>query len=446
MMKNHAEDSTGQEPAFGHPRLLNRIRLAAEIWEEISRSPHPADRWLGGYFFRNRKKLGSHDRRFLSETIYGAFRHKLFLEAWVLFFGEAGNSTWIVLLSALIAGMLSSEETLAVARMEEKPSGKLLTGGMIRRLLAFDLPPGLEPQNNTANLSLRYSFPEWLLEKWMQAWGESKTKQTLEVFHKRSLLSVRNNPLKIKRDALLERWKGSGQKVFPARASPLGILFAARIPVFDLQEFKEGLFEVQDTGSQLVCLAIDVHSGESVWDVCAGGGGKSLLLAALMENKGRVVATDIREKKLEELKKRARRGGVFNIFPADLKRMDSMALARKGFDRILVDAPCSGTGTLRRNPDAKWKMTPERFEEHRHDQLAILKAALPYLKKGGKLYYVTCSLEKEENEQVLDLFLAEHPQLRPVSVPSFGEPAGMGQRLWPGEENDGFFLGVVEKI
>ncbi|HOW88333.1 MAG TPA: RsmB/NOP family class I SAM-dependent RNA methyltransferase, partial [Candidatus Omnitrophota bacterium] len=202
-------------------------------------------------------------------------------------------------------------------------------------------------------------------------------------------------------------------------------------------------FEVQDEGSQMICQKMDPKPGENIWDVCAGGGGKSLLLAAMMENKGRIVATDLRSFKLEELKKRAKRAGVFNIFPAELERLAELKVARKGFDKILVDAPCSGTGTLGRNPDAKWKLAPSWFEALPVEQLAILEKALPYLAKNGKLYYATCSVEAAENEKVVEKFLSAHPELRTIPCGEKGDPFF---KLWPPETGtDGFFLAVFEK-
>lgn len=426
-------------------RLANRIRLAAELWQDIRETPYPADRWLGGYFHQNRKKIGSQDRRFFSETLYGAFRNKLFLEAWTSFLGSPEDPGLMMVLSAVAAGVMSPEEAVSWSQARGFPGQPAAAQAPFETVARFDLPPGHQEDSEVERLSVRFSFPRWLVDHWISGHGLARTQQLLRTFHQKPFLSIRANPLKISRQELLTRLKECGEDVFPSADSPYGILFRERIPIFNLEEFREGLFEVQDTGSQRVCAAVDPKPGETLWDVCAGGGGKSLLLAALMENKGRVVATDIREKKLEDLKKRAKRAGVFNIFPADIKRMGSMTLARKGFDKILVDAPCSGTGTLRRNPDAKWKLSPEKILGHQKDQYGILREALPYLKKGGRLFYVTCSIENAENEAVMDRLVLENSGLRPVPVEGFGEVSGFWRRLWPGEENDGFFLGAVEK-
>ncbi len=161
-----------------------------------------------------------------------------------------------------------------------------------------------------------------------------------------------------------------------------------------------------------------------------------------MQNKGRIIATDIRPKKLIEVTKRAKRAGLFNIFPADLNRIAEIKHAQKGFDRILVDAPCTGTGTLRRNPDAKWKLSVEKIMHAQKDQQAILENVLPYLRAGGKLYYATCSLEPEENETVMKVFFERHPELKSVKA---GDKDDFFKLFPQINHTDGFFLGIAEK-
>ena len=241
----------------------------------------------------------------------------------------------------------------------------------------------------------------------------------------------------------MERFRKKGLEAKPTARSWTGIIFKERKNLFDTEEFRSGLFEIQDEGSQLICEKLDVKPGEVIWDMCAGGGGKSLALAGLMQNKGRIIATDIRIKKLEDLKKRARRGGVTNIFPADLQRVSEIREVKKrGIDKILIDAPCSGTGTLRRNPDVKWKLTEESLLQHHQEQVKIIEKALPYLRPGGRIYYVTCSLEPLENEEVVNEVLMKHPEL--VKIP-FGSELDGFFRLYPHRDGtDGFFLAQVE--
>ena len=304
------------------------------------------------------------------------------------------------------------------------------------------LPPASAGLAKGEKLALEFSFPVWLVESWLKRFGEKECLALLSSLQERPPLAVRANTLKITRDKLVEAFKSVDWKVSPAVKASSGIIFEERLNVFDSPEFRGGFFEVQDEGSQLVCEKIAPLPGETVWDVCAGGGGKSLSLAALMQGKGRVIATDIRPKKLEELKKRARRAGATNIFAADMARLDDLKEMKRKVDKIVVDAPCSGTGTLRRNPDAKWKLEPSQFLKLHEEQVAIIEKALPYLKPGGRLFYITCSMEPEENEKVFEEILQKHPALSPWPVG--GVKRGYFQLFPHLEGTDGFFLGAAE--
>lgn len=427
-------------------KFRSQLRLAADAWTGIKDTHQPADRWLGNYFFQNRKKIGSRDRRFVSQTVYGLFRNKRYLQEWGVFLaGKEPGSLLLSALSAYLEELMTSEcaYELLLDILKKPVSFEIL-----EKIRSFDFPPQIKAAGKSENLSIRYSYPAWLVERWISEWDGETAEKLLKAFEVRPPLIIRANPLKITRDRLIEKLQGKGHEVRPVLQTPWGIVFRERQAVFEWEEFKEGLFEIQDTGSQIVCDLMRVKPGELIWDVCAGGGGKSLLLAALMNNKGRIISTDIRPRKLEELKKRAKRAGVYNIFPADLNRMDEIRQVRHGFDKILVDAPCSGTGTLRRNPDAKWKLTPERFEEHHEEQVSILSSVVPRLKKGGRLYYVTCSVEHVEDEKVMEKVLTSFSgELRLCNEPQGNlKRTDFGLRLWPAEENDGFFVGVAEKI
>jgi 16S rRNA (cytosine967-C5)-methyltransferase len=238
------------------------------------------------------------------------------------------------------------------------------------------------------------------------------------------------------------RMKAEGMPVEATPYSPIGIRLQGKPMLSRHPLFLDGSIEVQDEGSQIVCRKAAPAPGQMVWDVCAGSGGKSLFLAALMKNKGRILATDIRGKKLEDLKKRASRAGAHNIFPADLERLQESRELKKGADIVLVDAPCSGSGTLRRNPDAKWKIKEEDFAAFHKTQLEIIEKSLPYLKPGGKLCYVTCSLDPVENEEVMRELFEKHPELKPLPAGDAGESY---LRLVPHKNGtDGFFLAMAE--
>jgi len=428
-------------PKNNHPKLLfSQLRMAAEIWKGIVKDPVPADRCLSRYFFLNRKKVGSRDRRFLSETIYSAFRHKSFLEAWIErakarpLVSDAEKAERFCLFAAGKENLVTKEEFCEALKQGEK---------IYAALKEHLIPEGSEPKSKEEILALLYSFPLWLVCRWVQTFGVHETEQLLGFFQQRPLLVLRANTLKISRKRLVDLFRRLGVEANSTVRAHCGLVLQERRNVFDTPAFRDRWFEVQDEGSQLICQKMDPKPGENLWDVCAGGGGKSLALAAIMENKGRIVATDLRAYKLEELKKRAKRAGVFNIFPAELERIAELKIAKTGFDKILVDAPCSGTGTLGRNPDAKWKLTEPWFEQLQREQLGILEKALPYLAKNGKLYYATCSLEALENEQVVEKFLLLHSELKIVSC---GEKGEKFFKLWPPETaTDGFFLAVFEK-
>jgi 16S rRNA (cytosine967-C5)-methyltransferase len=416
-------------------RLQSQLNAAAELWELIKNTAQPADRFLGNFFHQHRKKFGSRDRRILSEIIYSLFRNKLFLETWAEACGQK-DSRFLVLMAAFMEGQITEEIFGEEITGFSKGGLKHLAKSLQEKLL----PEEISGEQETI---IRYSCPEWLYKKWHKQFGEEETKKLLESMQKRPPFVVRTNTLKISREKLISRLNTQGFQVSKTERTQTGVLFKERANLFDSNEFQEGFLEVQDEGSQEVCEMIEPKPGETVWDVCAGGGGKSLAIAAIMQNKGRIIATDIRHKKLDDLRKRAKRAGVTNIFPADLDRMDDIKSIKGGVDKIVVDAPCTGTGTLRRNPDAKWKLKPELFEKYQNDQVEIVEKALPYLKPGGRLFYITCSLESEENEGVMERVLKAHPELKQITYPRSRDGFF---RVRPDKHGtDGFFLAIAEK-
>ncbi len=416
--------------------LVSQLKAAAEIWPLISGNSTPADRWLGNYYHQYRKRFGSRDRRFISETIYSAFRHKTYLEAWVREL-RLENPDSFVLLAAAAEGLVTPEEFETVGVPLK------IKAGAHRLLRKHILPPESAGFSAEEKMALEFSFPLPLVELWLKRFGEEECRALLVSFQERPPLIVRANSLKTSRDRLIGAFRQTGWKVTPDKQTGSAIFFSERVNVFDSPEFRGGLFEVQDAGSQRVCEKINPLPGEIVWDVCAGGGGKSLAFAALMEGKGRVISTDIRAKKLDELKKRARRAGATNIFAADINRLGDLKEMKK-VDKIVVDAPCSGTGTLRRNPDAKWKLEPSQFARFHEDQVSIIEKALPYLKPGGRLYYITCSVEPAENEEVFEEILKKYPALTKLIL---SEAADGYFRLSPHRDGtDGFFLAAAENI
>lgn len=424
--------------------LDSQLQTVARIWPDIRSASGPADRWLKNFFHRYRSRYGSRDRRFISEVLFSLFRNKTYLET--LAGVPEGNCDdgRRVLMAAAAEGFLSEgqfQQRMTAGGKTENAAAEIYRWIETRRL-----PADRHFDSEAARLEVLYSFPGWLVRRWMGFWGLEKCESLLRASHERPDLVIRANPVKINRDELLIRLAAKGYDVSPTPISPWGILAGKRANLTDTEDFRNGLFEIQDEGSQILCEKIGAQAGDVIWDACAGGGGKSLFLAGLMHNKGRLFATDVRLGKLGELKKRAQKAGIFNIFTAHVSEVGAISEAKRGFDKILVDAPCSGTGTFRRNPDAKWRLAEEDFGRYRVQQTEILENALPFLKKGGRIFYATCSLEPDENEEVFKDVLAGHTELIRIDC---GRPPGGGGyvRLFPDEhKTDGFFMAAAEKI
>lgn len=320
------------------------------------------DRWIHLYF-RSHPALGSKDRAFIAETTYTLLR-------------------WKGLIDHLCKDGISWEERYA-----------LLDDFVPEHLLA----------NETIPLHIRVSFPEELFALLSHHYGTEKAVELCLASNSAAPTTVRTNTMKISRDDLLSLWK-ERFSVSPTILAPEGIIFADRMNFFQLPEFKQGLFEVQDEGSQLVAAQVKVQPGDLVLDFCAGAGGKTLAFAPQLEGKGQIYLHDVRSHALQEAKQRLRRAGIQNaqVVMSDSKSLKSL---KKKMDWVLVDVPCSGTGTIRRNPDIKWHFTAETLNRLIGQQRTIFEQALSFLKPSGTIVYATCSLLQEENEQQVDYFL-----------------------------------------
>ncbi len=274
-----------------------------------------------------------------------------------------------------------------------------------------DNPP--EPpreMNPVAYLSVRYSYPEWLVERWLARFGEEETERLLSAGNEKPPLVVRVNTLRVTRDQLLLYLRSEIPEAEACRFSPEGIvLHGFRGRITDLKAFQAGWLQVQDEASQLVSYMVSPKPGERILDACAGVGGKTTHLAQLMQNKGHIYAYDLYEWRLERLRENAERLGINNVKTVTADVTEAVKeLGEAFFDRILIDAPCTGTGVIRRHPDIKWARRPEDLVEVPKKQLTLLKGLAEALKPGGVLVYATCSLEPEENEEVIARFLEDH--------------------------------------
>ncbi len=254
------------------------------------------------------------------------------------------------------------------------------------------------------------SIPDWLDEMGVKELGEAQWEKEIHTLNEQADVVLRANTLKTTKENLQKKLMDEDIETEFIQGYPHALKLKERANVFKTDVFKLGFFEVQDASSQLVAEYLDVKPGMRVIDTCAGAGGKSLHLAALMENKGSIIATDIYESKLRKLKIRTRRAGVHNITTKEIDSPKVMKKMKGTADRVLIDAPCSGIGVLKRNPDSKWKLEPEFVENIIKTQAEILENYSQLVKVGGKLVYATCSIFPSENEKQVHSFLKNHPE------------------------------------
>jgi 16S rRNA (cytosine967-C5)-methyltransferase len=303
-----------------------------------------------------------------------------------------------------------------------------------------------------AFLAARHSHPPWIIMQWIGQLGLAEAEPLSRIMSEPPPLTVRTNTLSIGRDSLIARLAGEGAIAVATRFSPDGLNITSRTPLASLPSFQEGLCTIQDESSQLAALFLTPRPGERVLDLCAAPGGKATHLAQLMENSGAILACDTAVRKLALIGETARRLGITIIRTAPLQDDSLLLQEENGFDRVLVDAPCSGLGVLRRNPEGKWWKTPADVKELAVRQKAILHNAAAFLKEGGSLLYATCSTTIEENEEVIADFLSKRPDfmledlraLFPAYVELFTETGLF--RSWPHRHGmDGFFAARLRK-
>lgn len=353
-------------------------------------APRPLDVHLSHYFKHNRA-LGAKDRKFVAETAYSLVRWMGLID-----YHCSGDHSW--------DARLTTYNRLNIEKSLQKTS----------------IPP-----------HIRASFPKTLFELLCSRYGEQAALDLCLASNSAAPTTIRVNPLKTSRQRLLAKWANAWE-VTPTRVSVFGIHFPKRLNFQLLEEFKQGLFEIQDEASQLVASLVDPRPGDRILDFCAGSGGKSLAFAHKLQGKGQIYLHDIRTSILQTAKRRLRRAGIEN---AQILHHDSPNKERlKGaMDWILVDVPCSGSGTLRRNPDLKWKFSQEMLSELITKQRDIFEEALSYLKPDGQIVYATCSLLAEENEEQA-LFFQERFNLKLTTKPFRSLPTEGGM--------DGFYAAI----
>jgi 16S rRNA (cytosine967-C5)-methyltransferase len=387
----------------------------------------PADEALSRYF-REHRSLGRQDRAFIAEAVFAVLRRKRSLAA------AAGNEEPRALLIAALVRVLgfSGRSLEDVLKPDEF--------ALVARAKAFKLdaqPP-----------AVRADLPDWLWERLVADLGEGAAMRLALSMLNPAPLDLRVNLARTGREEALEQLRADGLDGEPTPYSPAGIRIAGKPAINRHPLFAEGLVEVQDEGSQLLAWLLAPRRGEMVADYCAGAGGKTLALAMLMRGSGRLYAMDVSARRLAALSPRAGRAGVTSIHPIALSGDNDARVKRLAgkIDRVLVDAPCSGFGTLRRNPDLKWRHGPQAVDELAGKQARILESAARLVKPGGRLVYATCSLLRHENDAVADAFAARHPEFTPLSCAELLKAQRIaldtGERLRlspPDHGTDGFF-------
>jgi 16S rRNA (cytosine967-C5)-methyltransferase len=386
-------------------RIQSSIELLGDIllsWESEKR--FPADKIIDR-FFKSRRFIGSKDRAYIGELVYWVLRNLALAE----YFANEMNARLLVLASLMIRKDFNLAELNKICDGTQY-APELLASNEAKTLSKIPLPP-----YNGIPRHVRLNYPEWIEEKLQESFGE-KFERATAALNEQAPTDLRTNTLKSTREALIVQLISEGFECGPTPNSPIGIRLKKRGPIFTSEVFKQGHFEVQDEGSQMVAGIVDAEPGMRVIDFCAGAGGKTLAIAAQMQNKGRVLAWDNSEKRLSQIKDRIKRAGADNIQIHVIESENDAFIKRhkQTADRVLVDAPCSGTGTWRRNPDLKWRFTKKDLDEMLSIQASILHSAARLVKPGGRLIYATCSVLKDENDHQVANFLKNNDNFRVV--------------------------------
>lgn len=427
-----------------------RFAAAIALLEAIAAAPRrPADA-TATEFFRARRYIGGGDRRAISETVWTTIRHTLRLDWHLARHGVAPSPRLRAIAAALLVERLTLPALDALfADSRYGPAPPTPAEQALARALAGRplVAPGM-PEHVALNL------PEWCLTGFRVRFGDSLPR-AMAAMDEPAPLDLRANLLKTTRDAARAALAAEGIATEPTPFSPWGLRAAPRQNVTATAAFRDGLVEIQDEGSQIIALLTAARPGERVADLCAGAAGKTLALAAMMDNRGRITACDVSATRLEAATKRLRRAGADNVERHLLAPGDRWAKRRAGaFDAVLVDAPCTGSGTWRRNPDARLTTTAKDLAEVSEKQSVILETAVSLLRPGGRLVYATCSLLPEENEVQVERVLARHPALRLVPLAeawaraATTPPPNEGPHLALAPHShgtDGFFAAVLER-
>jgi 16S rRNA (cytosine967-C5)-methyltransferase len=418
-----------------------QLTAAAAALRAVLPLEHPADASLRR-FFRDHPKLGARDRAFAADTIFTVLRHLRLLETLT-----QSREPRRLLLAALAIdegrSLRQLEPLLADPGRGRKATD---TGEWLAAVRAADI--------TQLPLPVQLSLPDWVWERLLAATPEAAAITLARALLAPAPLDLRVNTLLATRDEVLRALQDDGIAAAPTPWSPVGVRLDEKPSLQSHPLFLEGKVEVQEEASQLLAYLVGAKRREMVVDFCAGAGGKTLALGAMMRSEGRLYAFDTSQRRLANLAPRLKRSGLSNVHPQLIDNEHDRRTQRLAgkIDRVLVDAPCSGLGTLRRNPDLKWRQSPQALEELRAKQTSIVAAAAKLVKPGGRLVYATCSILPEENEGIVDAFLCAAPQFQ--LQPAAGLLAAHGIALDTGDcfrvtpdryGMDGFFAAVLQR-
>lgn len=406
------------------------LRHAASALSWLLQFSGPADEALSRYF-REHRELGQKERAFVAEASFAVLRRLRSLEA------AAGSAAPDALIAAAAVRVLG----LSLRALEG-----LIEPELAKRIRSFD--------SSALPAAVRADLPDWLWNSLVADYGLTDAGRIAQGMLNSAPLDLRVNLARTRRDDVREQLAKDGIDAQPTVHSPSGLRIAGKPPINRHPLFQEGLIEVQDEGSQLLAWLLAPRRGEMVADYCAGAGGKTLAAAMMMRGTGRIYAMDVSSRRLASLAARAARAGVTNVRAITLSGDSDGRVKRLSgkLDRVLVDAPCSGFGTLRRNPDLKWRHGAEAIKQLAAKQTTILATASRLVKPGGRLVYATCSVLKEENEVIAGGFAATHPHFAVVSCDDLlaaqriALQTGTQLQLWPHlHGTDGFFAAAFQR-
>ncbi|HTQ71721.1 MAG TPA: RsmB/NOP family class I SAM-dependent RNA methyltransferase [Acidocella sp.] len=416
-----------------------QLAAAIDLLGLIEADPRPADA-VANHFFRTRRFIGGGDRRAVSTLVWGVLRTRRHLGWWLDYCRAPQTPRLLLAAQALFSGQTPNKIAAAfISGRYGPPPLEPAEFALLEKLSTRTLEHPDMPE------AVKFEVPDWILPKLRAQFGPALAAE-MKAMNEPAPLDLRVNLLKGSREDAMLALAREGLTAEPTAYSPWGLRLRNRQSITTGKAFQEGLVEIQDEGSQLIALALDAQPGMRVADFCAGAGGKTLAIAMGMGNKGHIIACDVSEPRLEGAIKRLRRAGVHNaerhlLEPGDkwVKRQE------RKFDRVLVDAPCTGTGTWRRNPDARTRLTEQDLAELTVKQADILDRAQKLVKPGGKLVYATCSVLQDENEAQMEAFMARHPEFKPLPLEAPEALRGSQVlRLSPARHGtDGFFAGLM---